>query len=161
MCVPFCLEKEGSFGRCYEYQLMTTISGQGDTNHTAVPCECECSFHKTVISTHRQPAHHGKCPCRFVIVESTAPVKLHVRARLLRFARKFNSDSCMAAPYVQVRIKRRLRCPDQRDPRPDPNPNPNPNPNPTQGGSRSALEVGRGCSTEFTCNSKNLARTWN
>ena len=30
----------------------------------------------------------------------------------------------MAAPYVQVRTKRQLRCPDQ----PDPNPNPYPNP---------------------------------
>ena len=57
-----------------------------------------------------------------------APVKLHVRARFFQFARKFNSDSCMAAPYVQVRTKRRLRCPDQPDPRPDPSPNPNPNP---------------------------------
>ena len=82
-------------------------------------------------------------------------MKLHVRARFYRFARKFNSDLCIAAPYVQVRTKRRLRCPDQPDPRPDPNPNPNPS-----GGSRSALEVGRGC-TEFTCNSKNLARTCN
>ena len=54
-------------------------------------------------------------------------VKLHVRARFFRFARKFNnSDICMAAPYVQVPTKRRLRCPDQPDPRPDPNPNPNP-----------------------------------
>ena len=35
----------------------------------------------------------------------------------------------MAAPYyVQTRTKRRLRCPDQPDPRPDPNPNPNLNP---------------------------------
>ena len=32
----------------------------------------------------------------------------------------------MAAPYVQARTKRRLRCPHQPDPRPDPNPNPNP-----------------------------------
>ena len=51
-----------------------------------------------------------------------APAKLHVRARLFEFARKFNSDLCMAAPYVQVRAKRRLRCPDQPDPRPHPNP---------------------------------------
>ena len=36
----------------------------------------------------------------------------------------------MAAPYVHVRTKRRLQCPDQPDPRPDPNPNPSPNPNP-------------------------------
>ena len=57
-----------------------------------------------------------------------APVKLHVHARFFRFARKFNSDLCIAAPYVQVRTKRRLRCPDQPDPRHDPNPNPNPNP---------------------------------
>ena len=34
----------------------------------------------------------------------------------------------MAAPYVLVRTKRRLRCPGQPDPRYDPNPNPNPNP---------------------------------
>ena len=59
-----------------------------------------------------------------------APVKLHVRARFFRFARKFNSDLCITAPYVQVRTKRRLRCPDQPDPRHHPNPNPNRNPNP-------------------------------
>ena len=57
-----------------------------------------------------------------------ALVKLHVCARFFRFARKFNSDLCVAAPYVQVRTKRRLRRPDQPDPRPDPNPSPNPNP---------------------------------
>ena len=63
----------------------------------------------------------------------------------------------MAAPYVRVRTKRRLPCPDQPEPKPDPNPNPNPNP---LGGSRSALEVGRG-SIEFACKSENLARTCN
>ena len=49
---------------------------------------------------------------------TAAPAKLHARARFFRFARKFNGDLCMAAPYVQVRTKRRLRCPDQPDPRP-------------------------------------------
>ena len=56
----------------------------------------------------------------------------------------------MAAPYVQVRTKRRLRCPDQPDPRTDPNP---------LGGLRSALEVSRG-STKFKCKSENLSRTY-
>ena len=54
-------------------------------------------------------------------------------------------------------------CADQPDLRLDPKPNPNPDPNPPSqpfGGSRSALEVGRG-STEFTCRSENLARTCN
>ena len=75
-----------------------------------------------------------------------------------RFARKLNSGLCMSAPYVQVRTKRRLRCPDQPDPRPNPNPNPKPNPS---GGSRCALAVGRGSQyIEFTCKSKNLARTY-
>ena len=37
----------------------------------------------------------------------------------------------MAAPYVQVRTKWRLRCPDQPDPKHDPNPNPTPNPTPS------------------------------
>ena len=66
----------------------------------------------------------------------------------------------MAAPYVQVRTKR--RCAAQANPTPDltltltltlTQPNP-------LGGSRSVLEVGRG-STEFTCKSENLARTCN
>ena len=52
------------------------------------------------------------------------------------------------------------RCPDQPDPRPTlaltPNPNPNTNP---LGGSRSALEVGRG-SIELACKSEDLARTY-
>ena len=43
-------------------------------------------------------------------------LKLLVRATFFRFARKFNSDSCIAAPYMQVRTKRRLRCPDQPTP---------------------------------------------
>ena len=64
-------------------------------------------------------------PC----MRPSAPTKLHVRARFFTFARKFNGDLCMAAPHVQVRTKRRrLRCPDQPDPRTDPNPTPNPNP---------------------------------
>ena len=58
----------------------------------------------------------------------------------------------MAAPYVQVRTKRRLRRPDQPDPRPDPNPDPNP----TLWGAR-GLEVGRG-STELTCKSEKTNR---
>ena len=33
------------------------------------------------------------------------PAKLHVRARVLRFARKFNGDLCITAPCVQVRTK--------------------------------------------------------
>ena len=74
-------------------------------------------------------------------------------------------DSCMASPCVPVRTKR--RCAAQTNPTPDrtltlaltltqaltltPT---------LSGGSRSALEVGRG-SVEFTCKSENLAPTYN
>ena len=54
----------------------------------------------------------------------------------------------MAASYVQVRTKRRLRCPDQPGPRHDPNPNPNPNlipnPNPTLWGALGLLSRSAG-----------------
>ena len=38
-----------------------------------------------------------------------APREVARTCKVFRFERKFNSDSCMAAPYVQVRTKRRLR----------------------------------------------------
>ena len=91
--------------------------------HRVQQSHCSSIFHR-VLLTHALALSAS---------QFGAPVKLHVRARFFRFARKFNSDLCIAAPYVQVSTKRRLRCPDQPDPRHDPNlnPNPNPNPNPT------------------------------
>ena len=63
-------------------------------------------------------------------------------------------DTCMAAPHVQTRTKRRLCCPDQPDPGPDPDPSPT-----FLGGSRSALEVGRGSTAVLSlrANMKNPA----
>ena len=72
---------------------------------------------------------NGKRPSRveMLLPPAPAPAKLPVHARGFKFARKFNVDLFMAAAYVQIRTKRRLRCPDQPDPRPDRIPNPNPN----------------------------------
>ena len=86
------------------------------------------------------------------------------RTRFFRFARKFNSDLCVAAPYVQVRTKRRLRCPDQPDtrpnpnpsPNPNPNPNPNPDPNPTLWGTRGLLSRSAGAVLSLCANLKTL-----
>ena len=92
-------------------------------------CCCCCSH----INSHNQVRGRRICTPLWLTFPQRAPVKLHVlvRARFFRFARKFNnSELCVAAPYVQVRTKRRLRCPDQPDPKPDSIPNPNPNPNP-------------------------------
>ena len=94
------------------------------------------------------------CDCLvYSISQSGAPVKLHVRARFSRYERNFNSHLCLAAPYVQVRTKRLLRCPNQPDRRRDSNPNPNPypNPNPTLWGARGLLFLVDRGSTELTC----------
>ena len=58
----------------------------------------------------------------------------------------------MAAPYVQVRTKRRLRCPDQ----PDPDPNLNPNPNPTLWGTRGLLSRSAAAALSLRANLKTL-----
>ena len=99
--------------------------------------------------------------CCTVWYDHCTPRKFaRMRARFFRYAPKSNSDLCMAVSYVQVRKKRRLRCPDQPDPTDltltltlTATQNP-------LGGWRFALEVGRG-SIEFTCKSENLARTRN
>ena len=62
----------------------------------------------------------------------------------------------MAAPHVQVRTKRRLRRPDQPDPRLDPSPNPNPNPNPTLWGGRGLLSRSAGAVLSLRANVKTL-----
>ena len=56
----------------------------------------------------------------------------------------------MAAPYVQVRTKRRLRCPDHPDPRPNPNANPNP------WGARGQLSRSAGAVLSLRANLKTL-----